>query len=37
MSVHCRTGSLEKDAAGIGFGPRVHCRTGSLEKQEQTL
>ncbi len=31
--VHCRTGSLEIDAANFEGGNPVHCRTGSLESR----
>jgi len=32
VSVHCRTGSLEKAEADAKAERDVHCRTGSLEK-----
>ncbi len=35
--VHCRTGSLESDAARGTYSFRVHCRTGSLEIFYQML
>ena len=31
ISVHCRTGSLEKNGGNAVANRLVHCRTGSLE------
>ncbi len=40
VTVHCRTGSLERMFAALGVLCTVHCRTGSLEivlKQNQSV